>query len=77
MCAMPNQEEHQHEWHLSTDFCIHCGISRLSFVQDPTVRCHRTSNVIAISHRISVKRIKELITNVLRTSHKSSDSNSK
>ena len=72
---MSNNEEQKHEWHLGSDFCIHCGLSRVHELDEP-YPCHRHKNVTAISHRISIKRVKELIGNVLRTSHKDRNSNS-
>ena len=60
---------HKHEWHLTSDYCIHCGISRVH-EYDPPVNCHREKNVVAISHRRVDK-------NVIRTSPKNNNSNSK
>jgi hypothetical protein len=52
----------QHEWHLISDYCIHCGMSRVHEL-DPPYQCHRHKNVTAISHIVRNK-------NVLRTSIK-------
>lgn len=48
----------EHEWHLVTQYCIHCGVSNES-QNNENVPCHRFDNVIAISHLVSQKRLKE------------------
>lgn len=59
---------HKHEWHLVSDYCIHCGLSRVHEYDLP-YQCHRTENVIAISHIVRNN-------NVLQTSSKNNNPNS-
>ena len=78
--------KHKHEWDLLSDFCIHCGISRVHQLDAPA-KCHREENVTAISHTRSKVRTKELMqkikvasrekNDVLRTPGESDDPNSK
>ena len=62
-------KQHKHEWHLTSDYCIHCGMSRVHELDAP-VSCHREENVVAISHRRVPKH-------VIRTSSKSINSSTK
>lgn len=64
MCAMYTIK---HEWHLASDYCIHCGLSRIHEYDQP-YQCHRHKNVVAISHRVRN-------TNVLRTPIENYNSN--
>jgi|3_EtaG_2_1085321.scaffolds.fasta_scaffold29800_2 hypothetical protein len=63
---------YKHQWHLTSNYCIHCGLARDHELDEP-YPCHREKNVIAISHITSMKRMRELL-NVIRTSSKGNDS---
>jgi hypothetical protein len=65
---------HKHEWHLASDYCIHCGLSRIHELDVP-YPCHRDEKIIAISHL--TRAVGDLFGHVLRTSTKDNNSNSK
>ena len=60
--------KHEHEWHLASNFCIHCGLGR-EHELEPPYECHRESNVSSISHKVRP--------NVLRTPSKNINPTSK
>lgn len=70
---MSNNEEQKHEWHLGSDFCIHCGLSRVHELDEP-YPCHRHKNVKAVSHL--TRAVGNLFNDVLRTPFKDRNSNS-
>lgn len=59
---------YKHEWHLISDYCIHCGMSRVHELDAPRP-CIRDKKIIPISHKTVGKH-------VIRTSAKDSNSNS-
>jgi hypothetical protein len=63
---------HKHEWHLASDFCIHCGMSRVHELDEPRP-CHRDKKIKAISHL--TRAVGNLFNHVLRTPFKDNDSN--
>jgi hypothetical protein len=46
-----------HEWHLVSNYCIHCGIyrtiDRTTQEKQYDAKCFRDDKVIAISHKIN------------------------
>jgi hypothetical protein len=68
-----NTSEPKHEWDLLSDYCIHCGLSRVHELDAP-VKCHRELNIIAVSH-IMYKRVTGIIHGI-RTSLTNSNRNS-
>jgi hypothetical protein len=73
MSDIEEGENWKHEWHLATDYCIHCGLHRLHEC-DPPLPCHREEKVTAISH--ITQTVGDLFNYVLRNPFKNHNSNS-
>jgi hypothetical protein len=63
---------HEHEWNLVSEYCIHCGISKIHELDSP-YPCTRSEKVTAISHTRFIARNN----NVIPTTPRNNNTNSK
>jgi len=67
---MTTKQTVKHEWDLTSDYCIHCGMDRVHQLDSPK-DCYRHKDVTAISHT------RAKVIHGIRTPNKSSNPNSK